>query len=372
LKLHFFDLALTIYSDADACVDYLAQMYRRFRVDGLSPPVQTQVEITLLTAPNNWGEPVMLLDGLPWPLGNLDLLPHYVDLGVLNTIVTRIRSHLLIHAGVVSRQGQGLILAADSYHGKTTLVLELVRRGFNFLSDESAALDRADGQVHPFPRALGIRPGPLALTGLSGASSPVSPKNGKLLLDIEQLQPKSLGRAVPISHVILLQNPAGAAGGCQTRQAYTLHFDRLDKEFLAVIEQIEGITTNIQPDFNAGNPSLTLWVDVDKQYEALSHIEALCLARRIWLLDVNKGTTPPPTFERPARLQPMSHSQAILALLERFQGGYQSVILQGGPGGNSIRLFMELAALIGPARCYKLSVGALPQMADLICDLVEL
>ena len=54
--------------------------------------------------------------------------------------MTRVRSHLLIHAGVVSRDGQGIILVADARHGKTTLVLELVRRGFQFLSDEMADL----------------------------------------------------------------------------------------------------------------------------------------------------------------------------------------------------------------------------------------
>ena len=58
---------------------------------------------------------------------------------------------LVEYAGVVSYQGKGLLLVADAEHGKTTLTLELVKRGFAFLSDEVAALGRIDHRVHPFP-----------------------------------------------------------------------------------------------------------------------------------------------------------------------------------------------------------------------------
>ena len=40
--------------------------------------------------------------------------------------------------GVVSHHGEGVVIIADAEHGKTTLTLELVKRGFTFLSDALA------------------------------------------------------------------------------------------------------------------------------------------------------------------------------------------------------------------------------------------
>ena len=64
----------------------------------------------------------------------------------------------VIHAGVVSWQGQGIVIPGPSRAGKTTLVREFVRRGGLYYSDEFAVLD-GKGQAHPFPRALQVREG---------------------------------------------------------------------------------------------------------------------------------------------------------------------------------------------------------------------
>ena len=71
-----------------------------------------------------------------------------------------IRSHYLVHAGCVSRDGRATIISGTSGMGKTTLVCYLVARGMGFLSDEVAPIGRRDGLVQPFPLELGIRPGP--------------------------------------------------------------------------------------------------------------------------------------------------------------------------------------------------------------------
>lgn len=61
---------------------------------------------------------------------------------------------LFVHAGVAALDGVAVVLPAPPDHGKSTTVAALVRSGFDFLSDEAAALDPADGRVHPFPRPL--------------------------------------------------------------------------------------------------------------------------------------------------------------------------------------------------------------------------
>lgn len=63
---------------------------------------------------------------------------------------------VFLHAGVVGWKGKGLVLPGKSFHGKTTLVAELVKRGASYYSDEYAVLDE-DGFVHPFPKMLSVR-----------------------------------------------------------------------------------------------------------------------------------------------------------------------------------------------------------------------
>lgn len=65
---------------------------------------------------------------------------------------------VFLHAGVVARHGQALLLPGDSMDGKSTLVHALVKGGATYYSDECAVLDRS-GRVHPFPRALRLRSG---------------------------------------------------------------------------------------------------------------------------------------------------------------------------------------------------------------------
>jgi len=369
LRLRFFDLDVYIRSDSTAHLDRFAQMYHRFQADGASPPAQRPVEFAILTRPDNpWGQPVLVLDGQVQSLPDRRLLVGYVYQSILCAILARVRSHILIHAGAVASGGQGLILAADSFHGKTTLVLELVRRGFQFLSDETAALGRADGRVHPFPRSLSVRPGTLELAGFAEAAATAAEWLGKLFLDIEQIQPNSLGQATPVSHVVILQDPAEEEEkpGAPDRELGVL-VDRLDEALLSAVRQIEGVT-GLRVDVERGYPLLRLCAA--RRTLVFSQVEALCQARRIWVLDVVTGPAGQPAFAAPARLEAIPSSQAVVELLRRFQGGYRSALLDEF-GGSSTRLFMELAAIVGQADCYRLCVGPLQEMADRVCGLVR-
>lgn len=86
---------------------------------------------------------------------------------------------IFVHAGVVARGNQALVLPGISFSGKTTLVAALVRAGATYYSDEFASLD-ADGLVHPYARPLSIRDGqwtrspqPVAALGGIAGEEPV-------------------------------------------------------------------------------------------------------------------------------------------------------------------------------------------------------
>lgn len=66
------------------------------------------------------------------------------------------KSVVFVHAGVVGWRGRAIVIPANSFYGKTTLVAELVKRGADYYSDEYAVLDEI-GLVYPFERRLSLR-----------------------------------------------------------------------------------------------------------------------------------------------------------------------------------------------------------------------
>ena len=73
-----------------------------------------------------------------------------------NTVAQRSRQMLFVHAGVIGWRGLAIVIPGRSHTGKSTLVVELVRRGAVYYSDEFAVLDEM-GLVHPYRRPLVLR-----------------------------------------------------------------------------------------------------------------------------------------------------------------------------------------------------------------------
>lgn len=67
------------------------------------------------------------------------------------------REYLTIHAAVIERDGQVLLLPALSGSGKSTLCAALMHRGWRLFSDEVALIDLQDNVVHPVPRAVSLK-----------------------------------------------------------------------------------------------------------------------------------------------------------------------------------------------------------------------
>lgn len=77
----------------------------------------------------------------------------------------RAKSELLwLHAGAAAQQAHAWLLLGPSRSGKSTLVTELARSGWHFLSDEVAPIDPHSRTVMPFPLTPLVRkPSPIAV-----------------------------------------------------------------------------------------------------------------------------------------------------------------------------------------------------------------
>lgn len=371
LHLRFFDVEARIAADSAHYLALFQAMYHRFQAPPGAPRARTLLDFVILTQPTPpLSQSAIIINSQVHLIKPAQLSDGHVYETIFHTLIAQVSSHFLIHAGVVAHREQGIILSADSGHGKTTLILELVRRGFKFLSDEMAALGRADRCVYPFPRSLRIRPGTLERVGYVSAGIGAPVWLNKLILDIEAIQPGSLGARVPVSHIIILRDPADPRRLEVDRTERTLNIlvDRVDDALLAALRRIAGIN-DVQTIDGQGYATLTIRAAHPTQL--LPQIENECHTHSTIIYEVSKQPDRRPRFDLPVRLEPITPHQATLELVRRFQGGHQSALLQNEFGGSATRLFLELADLISGAQCHQLFVGPLAQMADAVCALVE-
>ena len=73
----------------------------------------------------------------------------------LNSIAATSADHLVIHGGCVAGTG-AVLMPGRSGAGKSTLVAACVEAGLDYLSDEYAVIDLANGAVVPYPKPLGL------------------------------------------------------------------------------------------------------------------------------------------------------------------------------------------------------------------------
>jgi hypothetical protein len=80
-----------------------------------------------------------------------------LEWGINWCIATRAHQYLMLHAGVVERDGHALILPALPGSGKSTLTAALALSGWRLLSDEFGLLDWRTGLLQPIPRAIPLK-----------------------------------------------------------------------------------------------------------------------------------------------------------------------------------------------------------------------
>ncbi len=116
------------------------------------------VDQTLGLTRSDQGELALSQNGVELAAGGTDeaVFYKYFDTIVRVSVGEASADRVFIHAGVVGWKGKAIVLPADSYMGKSTLVAELVRQGAEYYSDDFAVFD-ADGLLQPFHRPVGMR-----------------------------------------------------------------------------------------------------------------------------------------------------------------------------------------------------------------------
>jgi HprK-related kinase A len=102
----------------------------------------------------------VLPDAAPLPLA-MGLLA--AEMGMNLQMALGQKNYLLLHAASVEKDGRALILTGESGAGKSTLAALLGERGWRLMGDEFALLGLEDGRLRPFPRAVSLKNGAIAV-----------------------------------------------------------------------------------------------------------------------------------------------------------------------------------------------------------------
>ncbi len=103
-----------------------------------------------------------LPEAAPLPLSQALLA---AEMGMNLQVALGCRRFLLLHAGVVERDGRALVMTGESGSGKSTLAALLSTRGWRLLADEFALVEPATGLIHPFPRPVSLKNESVAVLG---------------------------------------------------------------------------------------------------------------------------------------------------------------------------------------------------------------
>jgi hypothetical protein len=138
-------------------------------------------------------------------------LEHWVNTAAVASSFDR---YVLVHAGVVSSGGAGVLIPGASGAGKSTLVAALCLEGFSYLSDELAVVDAESLSVLPFLKAICLKAGGWSALG---AAFPVPAPlltafriDGEKLFFLEPPLPSPSDRHTKVQYVIVPVRRPGA------------------------------------------------------------------------------------------------------------------------------------------------------------------
>lgn len=355
VRLDFFGLSTELRSDVPLVAAYCRELFAPFLVTRADPP-QYWLEILerpggLWSVRDSWIRDAVVREA--------EWLPGVVAARMLEAAGNGVEDRYLFHAAALARGGNGLILAGESGFGKSTLTLGLVQRGWQFLSDEIAAVDARDGRLLPFPKALELRPDTAARFSVEPTGT--HSRAGKQLCDVTRAFPGCLGEPCALRAVVFLDGGMPARPEKPGRAVRIRTHDR-DDAVLPEIARLEGVA-HARWEEDQGGPTLVL--DADPLHLRGWEIEDVLGRRGLLVMSSSFDEAPPLDFDLAPQLEALATHTGVAALLARFRGSRAVARLveqRGGFGG----LFLSLVDLFRGARFYRLSAGRLVLSFELL------
>jgi hypothetical protein len=370
-QFRFFDRDLVLRSDDASVVEAMRAVYARHAVPGETVDDRQAASLQIEVRAAGRVSPVIQVEGRRVHVPSPAQLEHYAHLVLINAAAAAASGVVVLHAGAVVRAGRATLLVGPSGWGKSTLTLELVRRGWGFLSDDFAPVSTS-GVVAPFPRAVNVTEQTLGLLRLdepeSGLRLASAGGRQKWMLDIDTVYPGHLAEPAPMGHVFVL-SPSNAGDDGPDRR-WTLQLDRVTDGLASALAALPGVQ-EVRRRWYEGTELLDVYVVPGAQI--VTALDEVCRAHDVAVLAADRAPWASPNFAgqpRAAALPVVEGARAILAHATSLSGQRFLYAMEPSAALRSLAHIHQALATSG-ASVYRLEPGDLLATASLVESLTR-
>jgi hypothetical protein len=292
----------------------------------------------------------------------------------LATLLGNIRSHAVLHAAAVAgTAGDGVLIAAPSGFGKSSLALGMVDRGCRFLGDDYAPLDLETCRISPYPRAVSVIPGgdaPLPEDFRNAALDPgVERLFGKALLDVGRLRGGESLQAHPaeLRRVFILVSPGTAWDDWNAPTLLDVAGDPSRREML---EEAFRSIPGVEIEKRIRRSDLHIWsLRLDHREHPTRALTPVLESDAVFFLE--KHWEGKPDFTGTPSAHSIKRRRAAELLGREILNRRSTDRLMERYGGNVTALFLDLASALRNASCWSVRGGRYDETVGLLWSLIR-
>lgn len=381
----FFGRTVLVESDAPDVVAVLDRVYeRQLRFIGEDAAAEPRTDdpvpvtdVTVRVCEGGVGGPRIEVGGRTVRVPAADQLAHYAHLVLVNVAAAGVEDSVVLHAGAVARNGRATVLVGGSGYGKSTLTLELVRRGWQLLSDDFAMV-RPDGVVDPFPRRVNLTESSLALLGLSPPPGAVTVSgfagSPKWMIDIDELLPDRIGGPEPLGSIFLLSGrPTASTEGMPSpservaaNPTWRLEVDHVPEGLEPTLAAIPGVRSVSVRFSEASAPVVKLTLEPGARI--VPALDAACAKHDVAILSATRGAAAAPSFDQPPAASQLGPTEARTELMAHALSLSGRRFFEGTHPGAVLAAYSVIGTIldVSGAGVFRLWPGPLAATADLV------
>jgi len=358
----FWGRYVRLHADDQDIVHTLTFVYKHFVV----PPTErsdTDIECCILRSYAGYQGPALFVGEFFYPLPDTEHFLEHAELIVFRHLFDLLDDYLVLHAGVVARQGRAVVFYGQSGFGKTTLTLELVRRGYGFMSDEFCPVRLSDFMVEPFERLVSIRSSSPLCRSIDSKRASLTRFRGKDFFDCSAADPAHAAQSCPVGACIEICGTVDAIVCPPGGVVLDIYMCTEESSFTEALRRLPGVTLSgpvmkgRYPVFRVTAADRTVFVSqfngIWKQYN-----------HAIFGVFPYKGEVS--TFDCTPVLQQVNMFDAVTSVQANIVNRSPAGRLLSSLGGINAPLTMLLGRLLSNTPCYRLHPGHLDMMSDMI------